>query len=60
MTAVTVTNYGFTASHEKPLLFNIEQDLGERIDRASEHPDIAHRLLGRLDAVSASLKSGAR
>jgi arylsulfatase A len=55
-----MTNYGFTASHEKPLLFNIEQDLGERIDRASEQPDIVRRLLGRLDAVSASLKSGAR
>ncbi len=45
----------FSASRSKPLLFNIEEDPGERIDRAAEQPDITARLLGRLDALSASL-----
>ncbi len=31
---------GFKASLQKPLLFQLEQDLGERIDRGAEHPDI--------------------
>lgn len=55
----TGNNYGFTASREKPLLFNVEEDLGERIDRASEHPDIVARLLGKLDTVAQSLKNDA-
>ncbi len=54
----TGDNYGFTASREKPLLFNLEQDLGERIDRASENPEIVARLRQRLDAITASLKNG--
>lgn len=60
LTTQTGDNYGFTASREKPLLFNVEQDLGERIDRAAEQPEIVQRLLGKLDAVTASLKSVAR
>ncbi len=55
----TGSNHGFAASMEKPLLFNVEQDLGERIDRAAEQPEIVARLLGKLDAVAASLKAGA-
>ncbi len=52
----TGDSYGFTASREKPLLFNVEQDLGERIDRAAEQPEAVARLLGKLDAVTDSLK----
>jgi arylsulfatase A len=55
----TGSNHGFVASREKPLLFNVEEDLGERIDRATEQPEIVARLLGKLDAVTASLKPGA-
>ena len=54
----TGSNHGFAASREKPLLFNVEEDLGERIDRAAEQPEIVARLLGKLDAVGASLKPG--
>jgi arylsulfatase A len=32
-------NHGFTASPEKPLLFQVEQDFSERIDRAPEQAD---------------------
>ncbi len=32
-------NHGFTASPEKPLLFQVEQDFSERIDRAAEQPE---------------------
>ena len=55
----TGSNYGFAASREKPLLFNVEEDLGERIDRAAEQPEIVARLSGKLDAVTASLKPAA-
>lgn len=51
----TGDSYGFAATRDKPLLFNVEQDLGERIDRAAEHPDIVARLRGKLDALTASL-----
>ena len=41
-------NYGFTASAETPLLFQVEQDLGERIDRASEHPKLVETMRAKL------------
>jgi len=44
-------NYGFEASREKPLLFNVEQDLGERFDRAAEHPEIVEDLLNFLKSM---------
>jgi membrane-anchored protein YejM (alkaline phosphatase superfamily) len=50
----TGDSYGFTATREKPLLFNVEEDLGERIDRASEHPEIVARMLEKLDAIKKS------
>lgn len=48
---------GFSASIEKPLLFQVEQDLGERIDRAAEHPEIVERLRQKLTNVTDSLKT---
>jgi len=41
-------NYGFTASYSHPLLFQVEQDLGERIDRASEYPKVVTRMMKTL------------
>jgi arylsulfatase A len=41
-------NYGFTASEQTPLLFNVEQDLGERIDRAAEHPELVEQMRATL------------
>jgi len=44
----TGDNYGFKASAKTPLLFQIEQDLGEKFDRAPEQPEKTKELLQRL------------
>lgn len=44
-------NYGFEASRETPLLFQVEQDLGERIDRAGEYPELVSAMLSGLDEL---------
>jgi len=44
----TGNNYGFTASRERPLLFQVEQDLSERIDRADEQPDLIETITKQL------------
>lgn len=36
-------DHGFKASPEKPLLFQVEQDFSERIDRAAERPEVVER-----------------
>ena len=41
-------NYGFTASEGTPLLFQVEHDLGERIDRADEQPELVEKLRKHL------------
>ncbi|WP_193212229.1 sulfatase family protein [Luteolibacter marinus] len=53
----TGNNYGFKASPEKPLLFNVEEDPSERIDRSSEQAAVVGELQGVLDAFKASLDS---
>jgi arylsulfatase len=40
----TGNNYGFSPSIEKPLLFQIEHDLSERLDVASEHPELVQKM----------------
>jgi len=44
----TGSDHGFKASEETPLLFNVEEDIGERIDRAKEHPDRVEAMLELL------------
>ena len=44
----TGNNYGFTASREYPLLFQVEQDLSERINLADENPGLVQELLSDL------------
>ncbi len=44
----TGNKHGFQASEDKPLLFNVEQDIGERIDRAEENPELVRTLLHLL------------
>lgn len=51
----TKDTYGAKASRESPLLFQVEHDPGERIDRAAEHPEIATRLRHELEMLEASL-----
>jgi arylsulfatase A len=46
----TGTTHGFTASREQPLLFQVEQDLGERFDRTAEQPERVAAMLQQLEA----------
>ncbi|QTD38396.1 sulfatase [Polaribacter batillariae] len=52
----TNNNYGFEASKEKPLLFQIEKDLGERIDVAKQQPEKTSELLYELETFEKQLK----
>ncbi len=48
----TGNNYGFRASRDSPLLFQVEQDLGERFDRAKEQGDMwSLMMLHQLEGV---------
>jgi arylsulfatase len=51
----TGDNHGFAASNEKPLLFNVEEDPYERIDRASEQSAKVSELKEAIDAFKASV-----
>ena len=53
----TGNNYGFEASREKPLLFQVEQDISERIDRAAEQPEIVKELLSDLEAFEKQIEA---
>ena len=46
--AMIQNNYGFNASRSTPLLFQVEQDLSERIDRAKEEPELIAKMMARL------------
>ena len=52
----TGDHYGFRASEETPLLFNVEEDIGERIDRSAEHPDKVEVMLKMLLAKRQELQ----
>lgn len=52
--------HGFAASREKPLLFQVEHDPGERINRASEQPETVRRLLENLEGFERSLDAPTR
>ncbi len=55
----TGNDYGFEVSREHPVLFQLEEDLGERIDRAEEQPDRVTKMLTKLNAFeSHMLKEG--
>ncbi len=53
----TKNNYGFVASKETPLLFQVEQDLGERINLADEYTDKRSGLLAELESFETHLKN---
>lgn len=53
----TKNDYGFQASREKPLLFQVEHDPSERFDRAAERPDVIKELLGEIDQFESRLSS---
>ena len=52
----TGNNYGFTASRDKPLLFHLEHDLSERIDRASEEQNIVKKMKNKLTTFENQLQ----
>jgi arylsulfatase len=52
----TGNNYGFEASREKPLLFQVEKDLGERIDLAEKQSEIVSQMLSDLKRFEQSIK----
>ena len=52
----TENNYGFTASRETPLLFQVEKDLGERIDLATKHPEKIAELKRDLENFEIQIK----
>ncbi len=52
------TGYGKdpVEQHDPPLLFNLEEDPGEQVNRAAEHPPIVTQLLRELRSFEASLQ----
>jgi arylsulfatase len=46
--AMIQNNYGFNASRSTPLLFQVEQHLSERLDRAKEEPELIAKMMARL------------
>ena len=42
---------GSKASRETPLLFQVEQDLGERIDRAGEQANQVEQMMEQVDGL---------
>lgn len=54
--AVAMPGHGFEASRESPLLFQVEEDIGERVDRSAEEPDVVRTLLDSLAACERSLE----
>lgn len=52
----TGDSYGFRATSEQPLLFQVEQDLGERYDRAAEQPEQVKGMLERMQALEQSMR----
>ncbi len=53
----TGNDYGFKASRQTPLLFQVEHDLGERIDRAAELPEIVKQMLNKLETLENKIDS---
>ena len=50
-------DYGYVASRATPLLFQVEQDLGERIDVAVQEPRKVEELLSELEAIENQINS---
>ena len=52
----TGNNYGFKASRDTPLLFQVEQDLGERIDRAGEQSKHVDKMMETLTSFESQIR----
>ncbi|MGB0578748.1 MAG: sulfatase family protein [Limisphaerales bacterium] len=49
-------NYGFMASRQTPLLFQVEQDISERINRHDEQTERASSMLATLENMEQAIK----
>ena len=45
----------YTDAVEQPLLFDLQEDVGEQVDLAGEHPDIVRKLMQEADRARAEL-----
>ena len=52
----TGNDYGFKASRDTPLLFQVEHDLGERIDRTGEQAKRVETMMEKLTAFESQVK----
>jgi arylsulfatase A len=52
----TGNNYGFNASRQSPLLFQVEQDLGERFDRSKEQEETVAQMLNQMQAFERQVR----
>jgi arylsulfatase len=52
----TKNNYGYTASRKTPLLFQVEKDLGERVDVSEEEQEKVSELLTDLESFENQMK----
>nr|WP_321405765.1 sulfatase [uncultured Carboxylicivirga sp.] len=52
----TGNNYGYEASKEKPLLFQIEKDLNEKVNVADQHPEIVADLLNEIETYEKQIQ----
>jgi len=52
----TGNNYGFKASRNTPLLFQVEHDLGERIDRTGEQTKRVEKMMKKLTAFESQVQ----
>ena len=53
----TGNNYGFEASGEKPLLFQVEKDLGEKVNVSENHPEKIIELKTSLETIEQQIKN---
>jgi len=47
---------GFRKKRERPALFDLHQDLGERLDIADQHPDIVETIMAAVSAHQAGVE----
>lgn len=52
----TKNNYGFTASRETPLLFQVEEDLGEKVDVAVQQPEKVSVMRSELERLEQQIE----
>ena len=52
----TGNNYGFNATRETPLLFQVEKDLGERINVSEKHPEKTLELKQALESLEQQIQ----